>query len=639
MERRSTATPEKVRAELERVLASAPFSSAQRSQRFLRYVVEASLNNVEESLKEFAIAVEVFGRDVSYDPSVDATVRVEAGRLRTRLREYYAEAGRTDPIIIEIPKGGYRANFIDKPLASHPPSEAASAPPQSPIWRRSVVLGGIAALLLAAIGVTALLMRNRQDKPAPAAQGETVLAILPFSNQSGVEDNSYLTEGMTQTLIRQFSQLPNVRVISRAAADRVSRQNAASEYRVSYLLTGALVRDSDGKMVLNAELSNAKDGSVLVSRQYIPDEADLRPIQADIVQDVLRSLGIQLNAKDSAGAQQPLTSSPVAFGYFLRGETLVRRRDDPGNLHRAIQQFEEALKLDQSFALAYSSLAETHLELGIYYESPLEHMETARLDAQRALSLDPSLRQAHGIIGLIALLYDWNLPHAQSELALADTRENAIWSLGCTAHLMAQNGRYRHAEEDIERMLEFDPDSSMLISELGCVKYYAGQYDDSIRYYHHAMSIDSQSVLGYWGLGRALARTGRYKEALETLRAFKPAGGPEPPIVTAEIGYTEGISGDRHAAEQTLHDLKDQAKKIYVDPYLIAVIYLSMKDYENTYAWLDKAYAVRSPFLISLASDPKWSAETSSPRLRALWNRMTTKTAQKSSAEISAGAL
>src|SRR5579871_3129527 len=116
MEQMAAISPELVRRQLERVIASAPFTNCHRSQRFLRFVVEASLNNVDESLKEFAIAVDVFGRNTSYDPSVDATVRVEAGRLRARLREYYSDEGHNDPIIIEVPKGGYRACFTENPL-------------------------------------------------------------------------------------------------------------------------------------------------------------------------------------------------------------------------------------------------------------------------------------------------------------------------------------------------------------------------------------------------------------------------------------------------------------------------------------------------------------------------------------------
>src|ERR1700753_1762390 len=111
----SSATPTRpaVLAQLERILASAPFAASHRSERFLRYVVENSLEETHESLKEYAIAIEVFERDPTYDSSIDATVRVEAGRLRSRLREYYAEQGRDDTLITYMPTGGDRGTVAD----------------------------------------------------------------------------------------------------------------------------------------------------------------------------------------------------------------------------------------------------------------------------------------------------------------------------------------------------------------------------------------------------------------------------------------------------------------------------------------------------------------------------------------------
>ena len=630
---RSTQTPsaEEIQVALERVLASAPFANCHRSQRFLRYVVETSLSNRHEFLKEFSIAVDVFGRNVSYDPSVDATVRVEAGRVRSRLREYYADEGRNDPVVIDIPKGGYRAIFTERSATAG----AAIAKDDSTLiaemtrheveksLRRTLLPLALAAIILVAAVVGVALWKKRTAPTLPAGNDQRVLAVLPFSNQTGTDANSYLTEGMTETLIRQFSLIPQLRVISRAAADRVNKQNAASEFGVGYLLTGALERDADGRLVLNSELSDANNGTVLRSKQYIPDETDLRPIQAEIVQDVVKGLGISLETAPVAGAQKPITSSPAAFQSFMRGEAAARLRDNPANLHEAIHDFEEAVRLDPSFAFAYSSMAEGHLALGIFYEAPRDHMPLARQFAQRALTLDPSMHQAHGILGLIDLLYDWNLRLAQSELEEADTRDHAIWQLACTAHLLSINGRSRHAEEDLERMLEFDPHSGMLIAELGCVKYYSGHYDDSIRYYQQALTLDPHSVLGYWGMGRSLAHQGRYKEALEDLKQFKKLNGFEPAIITAEIGFTEAASGDRHAAMETLDRLREESKHVYVDPYLMAAVYLGLKDRENTYAWLDRAYQARSPFLISIGTDPKWSDSRSDARFEALWSRMT----------------
>ncbi len=636
-------SPEEIRAELERVLGSALFSNSQRSQRFLRYVVEASLNNVDESLKEFAIAVDVFERNTSYDPSIDATVRVEAGRLRTRLREYYADGGSRDPIVIDVPKGGYRATFTARPDPPGPARlETATSAPVTPVIAnhgsyRTIAFAAISVMLVVALAGLAN-WRKPAPHPAPGVNGPKVLAVLPFTNLTGANANNYLTEGITETLIRQFSLIPQLKVISRAAADRVNKQNAAGELGVGYLLTGALERNADGRLVLNAELSDAKNGTVLGSKQYIPDEADLRPIQAEIVQDAVKGLGIPPTAQ-VAGAKRPLTSSPGAFQSFLRGETAARLRDNPANLHEAIHDFEEAVRLDPAFAFAYSSMAESHLGLGVYYEAPRDHMPLARQYAQRALMLDPSLHQAHAILGLIDLLYDWNFAAGQSELEEADARDHAIWQLGCTTHLLTLNGRYRHAEEDLESMLEFDPHSGMLIAELGCVNYYAGHYDDAIRYYQQALTLDPRSVLANWGMARVLAREKRYKEALDRLKQVKKLNGFEPPIITAEIGFTEAASGDRQAALQTLKQLREESKHIYVDSFLMAVVYLGLKDRENTYAWLDRAYQAHSPFLVSLATDPKWSDSRSDSRFEALWNRMTS-APDKSSAQAPAlGAL
>jgi TolB-like protein len=647
MESTRTPSSKDIQLELERVLASAPFANSQRSLKFLRYVVECSLKNQDEFLKEFAIAVDVFGRNVSYDPSIDATVRVEAGRLRSRLRDYYTGQGINDPVIIDVPKGAYRATFTGRSASSDGAvTEATSVTGADETrtqvhklsWRKWVPLTLAAIILVAAVGGTALW-----KKPAPptisAGKSQKVLAVLPFSNQTGASSNSYLTEGITETLIRQFSQIPGLRVISRAAADRVNKQNAARELGIGYLLTGALERNADGRLVLNAELSDAENGAVVRSNQYIPDEADLRPIQADIVQDAVKGLGISLDATQAPGAQKPLTSSAPAFQNFLRGEAAARQRDDPTNLHEAVHDFEEAVRLDPTFAFAYSSMAEAHLVLGIYYEAPRDHMPLARQFAQRALALDPSMHHAHGILGLIDLLYDWNLPSAQSEMEEADIRDGAIWQLACTAHLLSINGRYRHAEEDLESMLEFDPHSGMLIAELGCVNYYSGHFDDSIRYYRQALGLDPHSVLGYWGMGRSLASEGRYKEAVEDLKQFKKLNGFEPAIITAEIGFTEAASDDRQAAQQVLNQLKEASKHSWVDPYLLAVVYLGLKDQENTYLWLDRAYQAHSPFLISIATDPKWSARRSDARFESLWNRMTQATHESTVNPVAVGAL
>jgi TolB-like protein/Flp pilus assembly protein TadD len=629
-----TPDPQAVRAELERILASAPFAASYRSQRFLTYVVEKSFDPGSDALKEYTIAVDVFERDASYDSSIDATVRVEAGRLRSRLHEYYAEDGKHDPLIIDIPKGGYRAVFTKRPPTATTVDEARPSPavpvvvPTAPaasrkrsIWITACILSLIAAAV--SIGGAVIL---RQRHPAPTSTSRMpapiAMAILPFVNQTGVDANGYLSEGLTQNLIRQCSEIPRLKVMSRAAVDRVNRSSAASQLNVTILLTGALQKDADGHLVVDAELSNVKDGSVLRSRQYMAEQSDLQPVQADIVQDVIQGLGIELDARQSAHTQRPLTSSPAAFDAFLQGESAARDATAEG-YHLAIKSDEQAVSRDPGFALAWEALAESHLALGIYFEPAREHMPLARRYAERALAIDSSLSQAHGTLGLIHIMYDWDYGAAQAEVAAADSRESAITSFACTAHLLDQSGRTRHAEEEIHQVLEFDPRSPTLIGELGCINYYGGKYEEAIRYYRQALAADSRSPIAYWGLGKSLVREGHFAEALEILRRFKTVNGFEPPVITAEIGYAEGLSGDRKAAIETAHSLQRASAHTFVDPYLVALIYLSLKDADNTYVWLNKAYADRSSFLISIATDPKWIASRQDARFQDLLGRMT----------------
>ena len=636
--------PQAIRAELERILASAPFASSHRSQRFLRYVVENSFDDARESLKEYAIAIEVFQREASYDPAIDATVRVEAGRLRARLREYYAEQGRNDTLVIDMPKGGYRATFTEReaagsaPALADPPgfmAEAGETPPSAPripadaqaqgpgilrrIWRWEVA----AALVLCAFLSSALLGHNRHPRSTASAKAPIVLAVLPFSNQTGSEANSYMSDGLTDNLIRQLSELRKLHVMARTAVEHTGRQEVVRQLGVTALLAGTLRRNPEGRLVLDAEVSDA-NGTVLRSNQYIADESDMPSVQADIVQDVIQGLGIELDARQSAGAQKPLTTSPAAFQSFLRGESAARD-PSPRGMHASIQDYEEAIRQDGQFALAYSSLADSHMLLGLFYEPARDHMPLARQYAERALAIDPSLHEAHGTLGLVHLVYDWDFGAAENELAAADARESAIRELSCTAHLhlLGDREHMRHAEEDLHRMLEFDPHSTSLINELGCVSYYEGRYEESVRYYRDAIATDPHAAIIYWGLGRSLGREGHYGEALEILKRFKIVNGFEPPVITAEIGYTEGASGDRRAALATVTHLQQESRASFVDSYLIAVVYLGLKDYDNTYAWMNRAYAERSPFLISIASDPRWSGSRSDPRFQEIWNRMT----------------
>ncbi len=390
---------------------------------------------------------------------------------------------------------------------------------------------------------------------------------------------------------------------------------------VNSVLTGE-VHEVNGKLIVDTELSNMTDGSIIESHRYLPEGDDLSPVQASITQDLIHGLRIELDARQSEHVLRPVSSSIEAYQEMLRGEGAARGNSHM-ELHDAIQHFEQAVKLDPTFVIAWSDLAQTHLLLGIYFEDPRQHMPLASEYATHALQLDPEYGEAHGTLGLVKLLYDWDYAGAASELASIKDEQSALTVLSCTSHLMAQTGRTRDADEMVQRMLGDDPQSAQLIGELGCIDYYRGDYEGAMQHYHEAIAKDPRSPVAYWGLGKTLSLQGRYGEAVTILRQFKRASGFEPPFLTAEIGYALGREGKTSDAEKEIAELREESKSIFVDPYLVALIYLGMGDEQASLQWLNRAYIVRSPFLISISTEPKWKRMIGRPRLQALLAKMT----------------
>jgi pentatricopeptide repeat protein len=285
--------------------------------------------------------------------------------------------------------------------------------------------------------------------------------------------------------------------------------------------------------------------------------------------------------------------------------------------------FAKALRLDDRFALAWAETAQVHVVLGLYFEPSTTHMPIAREAAQRALQLDDSLQAAHASLAIIHLAYDWDYTATERELASAAVCRRAILNFTCAAHLFAQTGRGRDAEGLIRNTLTFDPRNPTLVSELGCNNYYRRRYEQAIDHFRDAKELDSEAPFAYWGMGRAYGQMKRYDEALAILREFKDRAGFEPPILTAEIGYVLGLSGCRQEALEIVRQLEDASRTMmYVNPYLISLVWLGIGDLDQTFAWLEKAYREKSAFVISIPSEPKWQPVRNDPRFQSVLERI-----------------
>jgi len=533
-----------------------------------------------------------------------------------------------------LPKGGYALAFsrreggaatvepVERSLGQVTVAlEAGEAELRGRRWR--VPLLAVVSLTL---GVASFAWSHASHKAAVSPvhtlvqAPATTLAILPIVNRTGDASLSILMDGLTDDMIRQLANVPALRLMAHASvfqyrAFEGDPREPGRNLGVAAVLTSLLKWNSSHQLAMAVELTDSASGTIMLNREYLLDRSELQAVQAEVQRDIVVALHAEGSARDPSRTIGPVTSSAEAYQEFLQGDSLAQR-GSPGEIHQAIGHFERATVLDPKFDLAWAALAGAHLWLGLYMEAPRAHMPLAREYALRALRSNPSLGEAHGSLGIIDLVYDWDPAAARAQLVSASAQQAAISTFSCTAHLIEQQGQPRTAEEMLLRMRTYDPQSSALTAELGCVDYYRGDYRTAIRYYREAIQADPHSPVPYWGLGKTLVALHRPEEALEVLRAFKVHNGNQPPLISSEIGCALGAMGRKREALEQIHSLAQPRQSTYVDPYLIADIYNGMGDRGAVFEWLDRAVESRSPFLISLPTEHQWDELRGDPRFQ-----------------------
>lgn len=269
-----------IRAELDRILAARGFAGAGRLSKLLRYVVTKTLDGETDQLKEYAVGVEVFDRDEKYDPRLDSIVRVEAGRLRSRLDEYYGGEGAASPIRISLPRGGYSAKFAAKQAPEAPEA------PQAPQARRPPgALMLLAAALIAAVGLMVWLV-SRDRTPQPDLR--PTAAVLPFSANMIGGDNNY-SEQITEAVTTELARLGTLGVASFTSAmqfegRRPAMVEIAAALNSAYVIEGSVDDEASEILVVVRIVDAENDRKVWVS-DYRGQREDVRGIAQRIAFD------------------------------------------------------------------------------------------------------------------------------------------------------------------------------------------------------------------------------------------------------------------------------------------------------------------------------------------------------------------
>ena len=561
-------------------------------------------------------------RDMRYQTASD--IRADLKRLRrdadsSRISRSVVETLPPSPTQTAAPVG-------ERPSGSQPKIDSTPSQPASASSAEYLVTGLMRhrrfvamALAIIAIATAAIIYLTFREKPLES------LAVLPFVNVGGNPGTEYLSDGITESIINNLSQLPKVSVRSFSSVSRyknkdVDPQEAGRALKVQAVLTGRLVHNGD-QVAINTELVEVRDNRQIWGGQYNPKVSDTLSIQEQISREISDKLRLKLSGEDKQRMTRGATEDRAAYQLYLQGRYQWNKQTLEG-LEESINYFQQAVQKDPRYALAYAGQADSYAQLADFNVLPTrEVLPKVKSAAAKSLELDEAGAEAHTSLAW-ARFHEWDWAGGEKEFKRA-IELNPSYP---TAHswygeyLMVQ-GRFDEALTEMNRASELNPLSPGLNLALGYRFYYAHQYPQAIEQIQKTLAMDATFVPAHAYLGRAYEQKGTYPEAISEMRkALDLSEGDTNEL--AALGHAYAMAHQVGEVKKVLDQLKERSQQTYVQPSLIAVIHAGLGDKNQAFDWLQKAYEDRSAGLLYLKVDPAFDSVRSDPRFLDLLRRV-----------------
>jgi len=469
---------------------------------------------------------------------------------------------------------------------------------------------------------------NSGDGRVPAAptSPRLRLVVLPFSNLSDDSSQEYFSDGLTEELIAQLGPLcrGQVGIIGRwssmffkGSLQRVREIGEA--LNAEYLLEGSTRRDGS-RVRITARLVEAATETQLWSETYERSTTDWLSVQADVAGRVARSLLREL--VPPARAVVAPRDHPRAYQAYLKGKYHWARPGDVG-LDEAVRWFTEAVADAPEFAAALAALGRVQVASAEYYhELPRAALAAARESATRALTIDPSVSEAHAVSGDLHRMLDGDWTAAEASYAeaikLNPSNGAALRSYGL---MLALEGRYAEALASVERARELDPLCLGTNTTGTWTRYVSGDYDSAIVHSRHMLEMDPEFVTAHRVLAAALLQAGRADEAVAQLDLALTVD-PSHPVLLLWLAHAKAVVGCRAQAQALIARARGLERTRYVPPFHLALAHAGLEEFDEAFAALDQAWFDRDPALATLDAEPRFEPLRNDPRYRALLERL-----------------
>ena len=506
-----------IRQQLERILHSGPFQQSRRRQRFLDYLVNETLAGRSDRLKGYNIALEVFERPETFDPTVYPLVRIEAARLREKLREYYDADGKGDPIRIDLPKGKYtpqiefrqaealgpkqdrsEVSLKNKQVRLEGPVVPVDERPSLRWWAAAsafvfiLALGAVGAWLARDLWTAAL--KGVAENQLPAVPKGPAIAVLPFLNLSGDPKQEYFSDGLTEDILTELSRARDLRVIARNTSFQykdkaVDVTKLGRELNVGYLLEGSVQR-SDDRLRVAAQLIDTETGTHIWADRYDREMADVFFVQDEIVNQIVAKIAGSYGAIERAEVNSAARKSPEqirAYDLVLRARGAIQFEWTRDTFREAEELLRQAIVLDPTNAQARRELAWFGVMGWVFRldETPVPQNEIVA-QAAKAVQLDPG-----------------------------DARARVV---AASAYFFTK--RLDLFTREADQALELAPYDAEIIATLACMISAAGDHQRGVALAEKANALNAEVAAGWYHSTVYTARylNGDYEGALDVAR-------------------------------------------------------------------------------------------------------------------------
>jgi TolB-like protein/Tfp pilus assembly protein PilF len=453
----------------------------------------------------------------------------------------------------------------------------------------------------------------------------TSLAVLPLENLDHNPEQEYFAEGLTEALITMLAKVGELRVVSRTSvmlykgAHKPLRE-IAQELQVDAIVEGTVLR-AGRRVRITAQLIDAPKEMHLWAESYDRDLRDVLALQAEVAQAIAREIRVKLTPQDRKQLARTGPVNPEAYEAYLKGRFFWNKRTRQG-VKKGAQYFEQAIDKDPTYAAAYAGLSDcAAIAVWWGFVPQEEGCGRAKEAARKSLEIEETA-EAHASLGWAIIHYDFNILSAEKEFQRAiELNPRYPSAHQWYAHLLGYIQRWDQSLQEATQALQLDPLSQIInVSYTGCFLF-THQWDRAIEHCLKALEFDANSVPLRWMLANAYEGNEMHEEAIRE-RKWVVEYSDGATTFVAELAGSYASAGKRDEATRILEQLKEISKQCYVPAYWLAVVYAALKDTDEAFHWLNKAYSEHSARLAFAKIDPRLDYLRVDSRFSGLLRRM-----------------